>query len=162
MWRKFAREDLPHVQELKCAVTWCEEVEEYSQYDLEFKPSETLAKLRRKLSSAVDDARRHLGYCLALTDWEFLCELRNRRWHAKRRWKFNDTRDYRARKVMDLRDLWIVESGLAANFESSLNACRTLSEVKRVCAIWDAAVTVERRDGSSFVMGDGFEVIPQS
>jgi hypothetical protein len=163
LWRKFAREDLPRCEELKAAVTWCEEVEEYSPHDPDFKPSETLRKLRSKLSDAVADARRHLTYALALPDFDFLCALQHRSWtgRGKRWWRFQDLRDYRARKHWELRDLSIVAFGLAQSFDSALHSCRTLAEVKRVCAIWDCPVKVERRDGASFVLGDGFEVIPQ-
>lgn len=159
-WINYAREDLPRCAELAGAVSWVKEVEEYQENNPEVKMSATLRKLNAKLEETVNDCRRHMASALSWPDHEFLLELWNRTYRAKIRFRLMDTRGYREKKVWQLRDV-MIRGRVLFGFEHSIRHARTLSEVKRICEIWHAPIKVETRDGSKFVVGEGFEVIPQ-
>lgn len=158
-----ARKDLPHCAELKCAVDWVKEVEEYfPEVDPEAKRSETLRKLEAKLEAAINDVRYYLTDTLYFPDAELLAEINARGWRHKRRFRLMDTRDHAGRKVWQLRDIMIRAGGMFATFERTIGQAKTLAEVKSICRIWDAPIKTQIRDGATFVIGDGFEIVPQA
>lgn len=160
-WVQTAREGLPLCTELNAAVSWVKEVDEYREGDPQ---SETLRKLVSKRDEAIKDVGRQLAYALLWNDVEFLTTLDRRTHRFQRRFMILETGNFWDRKTLSLRGVSIYvrhKRFLVSGFDYSIRNCRTIAEVKRVCAIWHTPIKVELRDGSKFVVGEGFEVVPQ-
>jgi hypothetical protein len=165
LWLKVARDELPLLQELDAAVNWAREVEEcyeHAQREGDVEPSDTLQKLIRKRDSIVEDIRNHLYYCIGLTDAEFLDKLNgNFSWRSKTRFRLVDNRGGRRDRGIQLRDITQRGKVLLISMDTAILRCRTLADAKAVCRIFWAPVTSERRDGATYLVGDGFEIVPQ-
>ncbi len=170
-WVQCARDGLPHLQELIAAVSWVREIEENDCDDRrseseraggsEYKPSETLRRLLVKQEDAAKEVRDHLMYAMSWPDAQFMDDINARGWRRSARYKLNDLRDYRGRKTLLLRDITQRSRVLLNDFAKSIERAATLGEVKRLCEIFHAgAVRAERRDGATFIVGEGFEIVP--
>lgn len=161
---KWARDAMPHAQELRIAVNWCKEVEEWHESEPD-KKSETLRALERKLGDATDEVRRHLRSAITMAQSDFLAEVNARSHRFKRRFRLERTN----RSYLELHRYRLIDFAqtehrrrlLHASFSRSVEHAATLKEVKAICAAWHAECKVEIRDGASFVVGDGFEAVPQ-
>lgn len=164
MYVEWAKKEMPHAQELRIAALWCKEVEDWHESEPN-KKSDTLLKIERKLSDRVDEIRRHLACALTLGQTELLAEINARTWRTKQRFRVQRTtaayEELRCYRLIDF-ELRITKRFLLfASFDRVVSNAKTLSEVKAICGCWHTPFTVERRDGGSFVTGDGFEIIPQ-
>ncbi len=150
----WAVRELPACERLKQALEWVIEVDEYSpHYDPGEAPmprTPTHEKISKKLTSAIEDVRRPLVEILTVDDVALLRELNGRTWRNKERfWVHHVTpRNAAGAQVYPFRLVDVSLSippkagFLSADFERCIREARTLSEVKRICAIWRTPVIV--------------------